>query len=51
VDDPEGASLELYTADARKGLLEEALGRQVRIVAVPPPNSAGGPVRKRLPSR
>lgn len=50
VDDPEAASLELYTADARKGLLEEALGRQVRIVAVPPPTAAG-PIRKRLPGR
>jgi exopolyphosphatase/guanosine-5'-triphosphate,3'-diphosphate pyrophosphatase len=51
VDDIDEASLELYTADARKGLLEEALDRPVHIAAMPPPSATGGPTRKRLAGR
>jgi exopolyphosphatase/guanosine-5'-triphosphate,3'-diphosphate pyrophosphatase len=51
VDDPEEASLELYTADARKGLLEEALGRRIRITTVAPSSATGAATRKRLAGR
>jgi exopolyphosphatase/guanosine-5'-triphosphate,3'-diphosphate pyrophosphatase len=36
VDDPAQAALELYTADATKGLAESALGRQIEVRAARP---------------